>query len=309
MARPARRHEGPALASGALVIDKPPYVTSHDVVAAVRRHAGGAKIGHTGTLDPFATGVLPLVLGKATRLAQHLTAGQKTYEADVRLGRTTDTFDITGQVQSEAAPDQCRPSRAAVEEALAAFRGTRLQTPPAFSAKHHDGSRAYEQARRGIAVDLPPVEVTVSALELLSAEDGLVRVRLTCSPGFYVRAFADALGRRLGPGACLEALRRTQSGGFGLDAAVPLERVLVDGPAAYVRPLSTLLTGWPGVMVTAEGVEWVGHGREVGPAQCEPRAPVLPAGSRVRLLGPDGALLALAEAGVDGLLRPSVVLM
>lgn len=309
MARTARRPEGPPLASGVLVVDKPPHVTSHDVVAAVRRHAGGAKIGHTGTLDPFATGVLPLVIGKATRLAQHLTAGHKSYEAAVRLGRTTDTFDITGRVLSEAAPEACRPTRPAVEEALAAFCGTWMQRPPAFSAKHHDGARAYEQARRGLRVELPPVEVTVSELELQSADSGLIRVRLVCSAGFYVRAFADALGRRLGPGACLEALRRTRSGGFGLDDAVPLERVLLDGPAPHLRPLSTLLTDWPGVTVTAEGVARIGHGREVGPAHCLPPAPVLPAGGRVRILGPDGALLALAEADPGGLLRPSAVLM
>ena len=309
MTRTARRPQGPPLAGGVLVVDKPPHVTSHDVVAAVRRHTGGAKIGHTGTLDPFATGVLPLVVGKATRLAQHLTAGQKSYDADVRLGRTTDTLDITGQVLSEAPPDACRPTRAAVDDALAAFRGTWMQTPPAFSAKHHEGARAYDQARRGVAVDLPPVEVTVADLELLALEDGLIRVRLVCSAGFYVRAFADALGRRLGPGACLEALRRTRSGGFGLDAAVPLERVLLDGPAPYLRPLSTLLTDWPGVTVTAEGVARIGHGREVGPEHCLPPVRALGYGGRVRLLGPDGALLALADAGPDGVLRPSAVLM
>jgi tRNA pseudouridine55 synthase len=307
--RPSRRQDGPALSSGVLIIDKPPHVTSHDVVAAVRRHTGGAKIGHTGTLDPFATGVLPLVIGKATRLAQHLSAGRKAYEADVRLGRTTDTFDITGRVLSEADPEACRPSPAAVEEALSTFRGTWMQTPPAFSAKHVDGARAYEQARRGVAVDLPPVEVTVWDLSLLSMDRGLIRVRLVCSAGFYVRSFAEALGRTLGPGACLEALRRTQSGGFGLDAAIPLERVLLDGPAAHVRPLGTMLTDWPAVTLTAEGVDRVGHGREVGPAQLVGPALSVLAGGRTRLLGPDGALLALAEARPDGSLRPSVVLM
>lgn len=183
MTRTARRPQGPPLAGGVLIVDKPPHVTSHDVVAAVRRHTGGAKIGHTGTLDPFATGVLPLVVGKATRLAQHLTAGQKSYDADVRLGRTTDTLDITGQVLSEAPPDACRPTRAAVDDALAAFRGTWMQTPPAFSAKHHEGARVYDQARRGVAVDLPPVEVTVADLELLALEDGLIACAWSARPG------------------------------------------------------------------------------------------------------------------------------
>ena len=309
MARPPAPPGGAPAASGVLVVDKPPHVTSHDVVAAIRRHLDRAKVGHTGTLDPFATGVLPLVVGKATRLAQHLTAGEKTYEADIRLGRTTDTFDSTGQVQHDAGPDAVLPSAGAVAAALETFRGTWLQTPPAFSAKHLDGARAYEQARRGVAVDLPAVEVTVSALELIEAGAGLVRVRLVCSAGFYVRAFAHAFGERLGCGACLEALRRTRSAGFGLDAAVPLERMLLDGPAAYLRPMHTLLTGWPGVSVTAEGLDRVGHGREVGPAHMAPPVASLPAGTRARLLGPDGALLALAEAGPDGSLRPSVVLM
>jgi tRNA pseudouridine55 synthase len=297
------------LASGALVVDKPPHVTSHDVVAAIRRQTGGAKIGHTGTLDPFATGVLPLVIGKATRLAQYLTAGEKTYVAEIRLGRTTDTYDVTGRVVREAAPDVPQPDAPAVEAALVAFRGTWHQTPPAFSAKHSDGGRAYEQARRGIAVDLPPVEVTVSGLDLLAVEPGLIRVRLVCSAGFYVRAFAHALGERLGPGACLEGLRRTRSGGFGLESAVPLERILTEGPAAHLRPLRTLLTDWPGVEVTPEGMARVGHGREVGPAHCRTRPPGSAPGGRVRLLGPDGALVALADIGADGLLRPSVVLM
>jgi len=309
VARRAGPQAGAPAASGVLIIDKPPHMTSHDVVAAVRRHLGRAKVGHTGTLDPLATGVLPLVVGKATRLAQHLTAGEKAYEADIRLGRTTDTFDITGRVLRDAGPDAELPAKDAIDAALGAFRGTWLQTPPAFSAKHLDGARAYEQARRGLAVDLPPVEVTVSVLELVEAVAGLARVRLVCSAGFYVRALAHAVGERLGCGACLEALRRTRSAGFGLDAAVPLERVLRDGPFAHLRPMHTLLTLWPGVTVTAEGVDRVGHGREVGPAHVAAPAPSLPAGARARLLGPDGALLALAVAGPDGVLRPSVVLM
>ena len=298
-----------AIQSGVLIIDKPPEVTSHDVVAAVRRHLRGSKVGHTGTLDPFATGVLPLVAGKATRLAQHLTAGEKAYDAVVRLGRETDTYDVTGRVVSEAPPDRPLPSAGEIRDALAAFAGTWLQTPPAFSAKHSDGGRAYEQARRGIAVELPPVEVTVRGLELVAVEGGMVRVRLVTSPGFYVRSFAHQLGQRLGTGACLESLRRTRSGGFTLDDAVPLERVLVDGPAAYLRPLATLLADWPGVEVTAEGADRIGHGREVGPAQCAVPAQALAAGGRVRLVGPDGALLALAEVGPGPVLRPSVVLM
>jgi len=309
MPRPSRRHAGPPLDSGVLVVDKPPHVTSHDVVAAVRRHAGGAKVGHTGTLDPFATGVLPLVIGKATRLAQYLTTGRKSYEATVRLGRVTDTFDITGQVVAETTPAACAVEAAVVEDALAGFRGTWLQTPPAFSAKHLDGARAYDQARRGVAVELPPVEVTVFDLALLSVDDGCLRLALTCSAGFYVRAFADALGRRLGPGGCLEALRRTSSAGFGLAEAVPLDRVLGDGPAAHLRPMSALLADWPSIAVTAAGAEKVAHGRDIGPADGRgPWAPN-PGDGRTRILGPDGALLALADPLPGGLLRPSVVLM
>jgi tRNA pseudouridine55 synthase len=213
---------------GILVVDKPAGPTSHDVVDRVRRAIGVRRIGHTGTLDPFATGVLALVVGRATRLAQFLTAADKAYDATIRLGIATDTYDLTGRVAgaSPGSPDDglppgaAFPDRAAVEQVLATFLGTYPQAPPPFSAKKIDGVRAYVKARQGTPVEPRPVVVSAHELALESVEGGVVRVRIRCSTGFYVRALAHALGERLGVGAHLEALRRTRSAGFGIDDAV-----------------------------------------------------------------------------------------
>jgi tRNA pseudouridine55 synthase len=294
---------------GLLVVDKPPGMTSHDVVASVRRRLRGAKVGHTGTLDPFATGVLPLVVGSATRLAAYLTSSDKEYEALVRLGRATDTHDGTGRTVFEAPPEAVLPGPEAIGEVLSGFLGTWLQVPPAFSAKRAAGARAYELARRGAAVALAPVEVTVRELELRSVDGTLVSVRLVSSAGFYVRAFADEVGRRLGTGACLEQLRRTRSGAFGLGQAVTLERALTDDIRALLVPLEALLTEWPSVVLTAEGVDEVRHGRSVGPARWTGPGPPADCPTRVRLLGPDARVVALAEIGPGRSLRPAVVLV
>ena len=307
----SRNPEGgaPAGCDGVLVVDKPAGPTSHDIVAAVRRRLRGAKVGHTGTLDPFATGVLPLVVGRATRLARFLTAADKEYDALIRLGRATDTCDLTGRVTFEAPAGFAPPAPAAVAAAIDGFVGTWMQTPPAYSAKLAGGVRAYEQARRGEAVDRPPARVTVSRLELLSIEGPLVRVRLVCSAGFYVRAFADAVGRELGTRGCLDALRRLRSGSFTLAEAVPVAALDAGGLDGRLLPLESLLPEWPAVGLTAEGAAWAAHGRDLGPAQCRSGQGSAPAGSAVRLFAPDGRLVALAEGGAGGILHPSVVLV
>ena len=306
--RRRRADDGEIVRGGVLVIDKPAGPTSHDVVAVVRRAFRGAKVGHTGTLDPFATGVLPIVIGRATRLARFLTGADKEYDALVRLGRSTDTYDVTGRVVYEAPEGFPLPSAAAVAEVLHGYLGSWMQTPPAYSAKQADGVRAYAQARRGRAVELAPVPVRVEALDLLSVDGPLVRLRLVSSAGFYVRALAQDLGERLGTGATLEGLRRLRSGSFGLADAVTLDAVVRSEAGSRVVPLDALLTDWPAAVLTAEGVDWVAHGRAVGPGQCVgPLA--AQSGTPVRLVGPDGSLLAVGEPGPGGVLHPAVVLV
>src|SRR6187431_73380 len=189
----------PLFADGVIVIDKPAGPTSHDVVAVMRRvllraprsegQAGKPKVGHTGTLDPLASGVLPLVIGKATRLAQFLSSADKEYEADIELGVSTTTLDRGGEIVTRERTRAVSDLTASlVEEAVAEFRGTYLQEPPAYSAKKIDGDRAYDLARRNAPVRLQPVKVTVTALDVLEWRDNLLRVRLVCSAGYYVRS-------------------------------------------------------------------------------------------------------------------------
>jgi tRNA pseudouridine55 synthase len=275
----------------------------------VRRRFRGAKVGHTGTLDPFATGVLPIVVGKATRLARYLSGADKEYDALIRLGLATDTHDATGAVVFQAPAGLPLPAAATVAAVLDRYRGTWMQTPPAFSAKLAGGVRAYDQARRGQPVDLRPVQVTVSELDLLSMEGALIRIRLVSSAGFYVRALADDIGRKLGTGATLDGLRRLRSGPFSLGDAVTLDLVAESDVSERILPLESLLTDWPAVGLTQEGAEWASHGRHVGPAQCSSAPPGSPAGSRLRFLGPDGRLVAVGEVGPGGILHPVVVLV
>jgi tRNA pseudouridine55 synthase len=298
--------------NGVLVVDKPSGPTSHDVVGRVRRALGTRRIGHTGTLDPLATGVLPLVIGRATRLAQFLSSDAKEYLADVRFGFATTTYDalgseVAGYVGEElpAGPVDLSGLDCALEE----FRGTYLQTPPAFSAKKVSGTPAYELARAGQRPALRSVEVTVSALEIVERGDRTARLRVVCSSGFYVRSLAHELGQRLGCGAHLAALRRTRAGSFQLSDAVPLDVIEAEGAAAASRliPLERLLPAVPGVVLTGEGVRRALHGNLVPPSEYVPEE--RPAGPRVRLLDEGGSLLGIAESEAGGVLHPVVVLV
>ena len=306
--------------SGVLVVDKPAGITSHDVVAVARRALGERSIGHTGTLDPMATGVLPLAIGKATRLVRFLSASDKDYDAVIRFGRITDTYDATGTTTAES---PMRPTRTAVEFGLLALSGSYEQMPPSYSAKKVDGRRAYAMARRDEPVELKAVPVTVSRAVLTAFDDDTAGVSLTCSAGFYVRSFAHELGRMLGCGGCLEALRRTRSGDFTLAGALPIES-LAGGDsgtrpgriAEAMVPPGALLQGLPSVCVTREGLDWVAHGRDLGPPQWRQTAigrnipwPDGPE-SWVRLLDEAGHLVALAtRRPASPLLHPSVVLI
>jgi tRNA pseudouridine55 synthase len=290
---------------GALVVDKPAGPTSHDVVVCARRALGISRIGHTGTLDPNASGVLPLVVGQATRLAQHLTASDKEYIATIRFGVTTDTYDASGAVISERGGT---PSSIELEAALSRFTGRFVQTPPAYSAKMVDGARSYARARAGEAVQPDPVPVTTHVLELLSLDGPQVRVRVRCSAGFYVRSLAHDLGEHLGMGAVLEGLVRTEAAGFRVEDALPFASLVTasrDVVRAAVRPIESLLSHLPGVVLTAQGVEWARHGRTVPPRLVAGAPTVAPL---VRLLTSDGRLVGLAErGGSPGLLQPAVI--
>jgi len=297
--------------NGVLVIDKPPGPTSHDVVVRVRRATETKRVGHTGTLDPMASGVLPLVLGRATRLAQFLGSSDKDYDALIKLGLETDTYDVTGQPLRAGSPHAIEQlSHARIDEALRSFRGSYFQEPPPFSAKKVDGTRAYRLARRGIPVQLPAAAVKVSRLELASFKDDQLMLRVTCSAGFYVRALAHDIGAQLGTGACLQGLRRVRSGEFGLDRAVLLNAVEQDPAVAGDRlvPMSGLLNSLPGVTLTTEGARRAACGNLIG--QADLVGPAGPRAGRVRMLDPQGQLIAIAEPVDDpGVLHPVVVVV
>jgi tRNA pseudouridine55 synthase len=305
--------------NGVLVIDKPAGPTSHDVVAVARRAFRGARVGHTGTLDPLATGVLPLVIGRATRLASFMTGADKEYVARIRFGLATDTYDAEGLSGRESRQPIDSLSELAVAEALRGFVGRFQQTPPPFSAKKIGGTPAYKLARKDAVVDVKPVEVRVGSLELQSYREGLAEVRLVSSSGFYVRSLAHDVGMRLGCGAHLEGLRRTRSGQFTLEDAVSLEELATassEGLGPRLIPMERLLLDLPSVVVTGAGAIRVSHGSDVGPADVlgpiprvrEASGDVI-GGSKLRLFDEGGLLLALAEPREGGLLHPVVVLV
>jgi len=313
--------------NGVLVIDKPAGPTSHDVVAVVRRAIGSPKVGHTGTLDPLATGVLPLVIGRATRLASYMSGADKEYIARIRFGVSTATYDAEGRGGSGGSAPSSQGLSAvagldegAVRESLRAFEGTFLQTPPPFSAKKVGGTPAYKLARRDKPVEMTPVEVTVRELALLGYADGLALVRLVSSSGFYVRSLAHDLGQRLGCGAHLEGLRRTRAGEFTLDDAAALQAVVVGGAAAASERLvamDRLLTMMPAVVVNDSGARRACHGSTLRPEDLAVTGGDAPGGRfpapsfdrRLRLLDQAGSLLGLVERRDDGLLHPLVVLV
>ena len=295
---------------GVLVVDKPQGPTSHDVVTLARRALGVSRIGHTGTLDPMATGVLPLVIGRATRLAQFLTASDKDYEATVAFGRTTNTYDALGTIITTSGE---RPTRDQVEQALGRFRGTFEQTPPAFSAKNIAGARSYDIARkaRDGVVTLPKaVTITVRELNLISCDGETAVLQMRVTAGFYVRSLAHDLGAALGMGGVLTVLRRTRSGEFGLEGSVPLADVLQAGRealAARLLPFSLLLPELPAVTLRGpEQVVRIKNGVEIAPADLLVALTPLP--ELVRVIGADGTLVALARpAKTPGFLHASVV--
>jgi tRNA pseudouridine55 synthase len=308
---------------GALLVDKPSGPTSHDIVAFARRALKTPRVGHTGTLDPLATGLLVLLVGHATRLSQFLVTDEKEYLADVRLGISTPTYDaqsLDEAMREAGAARRVTPEQ--IQAILPDFLGTFPQLPPPFSAKKVDGVRAYKKARKNEPVELKPVEVTVRELEIVADEPrasrlaprasdpALLRLRIVCTAGFYVRSLAHDIGQLLGCGAHLEALRRTRAGQFRIADALTPDAVQAAGPAIEARlvSLNTLLGDMPAVTLTEEGTRRAGNGNTLAPAHLTtPMAGEGP-NRRIRVLDASGGLLAVAETRADGLLHPLLVL-
>lgn len=248
---------GPGTTDGLLLVDKPAGVTSHDVVAAVRRAFGQSRVGHAGTLDPFATGLLILLLGRGTRLIPYLDAEPKVYEATIRFGADTDTDDGTGRVVREAP----LPADSAVDAAMATMVGDLEQRPPDYSAKRVDGVRAYSAARRGTPLALTPVTVRVHAWTVRARRGPELDVTVICGGGTYVRALARDLGRAAGSAAHLVALRRVRAGRFDVAGAPTLAEVQRD--RATLRPLIDAVSHLPTQRLDAEELRIVAHGRAV----------------------------------------------
>jgi len=250
--------------SGVLVVDKPTGLTSHDVVQIIRRGTNIRRAGHTGTLDPRASGVLVILIGPAVRLSEYVSASDKRYQAVVRLGTSTDTYDADGRVLSTSAVEI---SEEQFEQVLQQFVGTIEQVPPPYSAVKVKGKKAYEMAREGEEVDLEPRTINVYSLELLEWAPPEAVIDVYCSSGTYVRSLAHDLGEKLGCGAHLVGLRRTKSGRFTLRDAVPLRKLQEAFHAGnwyqYLIPAAEALADWPSVELDPDEVEEVRHGHRV----------------------------------------------
>ncbi len=302
--------------SGILVIDKPAGITSHDVVAQVRRLLGIRQVGHFGTLDPFATGVLPLSIGKATRFAQFYLKSRKAYEGVIRCGFSTDTYDATGKPTTE--PVAAQLDRGALEKIFRGFTGRLMQTPPPFSAKRVGGKRAYELARRHEPVQLAPVEVEIYALELLGLQGEEVRFAVECSGGTYVRSLAHDIGQKLGCGAHLGGLRRTAVAEFHQSRAISLEdlaKTVGEGKVqSCLVPLEALLPDCPELVVHGREEKSVRHGHKFELAQAlrpgrgssSPRWAAL---SLLKILNPEHRLIAVARHVSGSIYHPHLVLV
>jgi tRNA pseudouridine55 synthase len=310
---------------GIIIIDKPEGWTSHDVVARARRILREKRIGHTGTLDPFATGVLVLLVGRATRLAQFLSGAEKEYVATIRMGFATDTGDLTGArlagVNDGAASDCAAISREQIEAALARLRGEIEQVPPMYSAKKVQGRKLYELARRGEEVERKAVRVRIGEFEVVPRQDSTLMLRnadgtcdmdarVVCSAGTYVRALAESVGESLGVGAHLSALRRTRAGDFSLTEAVGLEKLQALAEAGAEREalisMGAALSHFPDVHLTSEEARRARHGAAVGAVNAPGN---LRDGEHVRVRDEAGEFIAVAVYdAAHGVVRPRVML-
>ncbi len=305
---------------GVLVIDKPQGITSHDVIARARHILHERRIGHTGTLDPFATGVLVILLGRATRIAQFLSGVDKEYEAIIRLGFATDTGDRTGNPISgpEDSKKRLEWSEHEIDEALRSLRGYIDQIPPMYSAKKVEGKKLYELARRGENVERQPIRVCIHQFEAIRPDGQLIKdnldgtfdfhARVSCSSGTYVRTLAEDFGKRLYVGAHLAELRRTRVGDFGIDQAITLDQLKVhfaeESLGTVLLPLNAALSRLPFVHLSGEDVRRANHGREVRVAEAE-----WADGENVKMCDMDEQLIAVGQYDATAKsLHPRVVL-
>lgn len=290
---------------GALVVDKPAGWTSHDVVNKVRRIAQTRRVGHLGTLDPLATGVLPLLLNRATRLAQFFTANEKVYEATLRFGFATSTYDAAGEPAGPDLAPALDPDR--LEQLAARYRGALMQTPPPVSAKKVAGVPAYKLARKNQAVELAPAAVTIAELAILEVRASEARIRVRCSAGTYVRSLAHDLGQDYGGGAHVAALRRTRSGDFDLGQAHSIaaleELAAQDRLAEVLVPAASLLPEIPNEVLDAAALAQVRHGREFRGSPFRPRT-----SAYLKAVTPHGELVAIGKEILPNLYHPVLVL-
>ncbi|MBK9214583.1 MAG: tRNA pseudouridine(55) synthase TruB [Chloracidobacterium sp.] len=297
---------------GILVIDKPPGITSHDVVSKVRRILGTRRVGHTGTLDPFATGVMVVLVGKATRLAQFLDKDEKEYLATMRFGGETDTGDTTGNFKSQIS-DSRSVSTEDIESALPHFKGEIMQVPPMYSAKKIDGRKLYEYARKGETIERKSIGVTISELEIveplredLKSEISNLKFRVVCSAGTYIRTLAKDIGRAVGVGAHLAELRRTRAGRFELSQSVTLDELgSMDEPGSRLLPMDEAVSHLARFALSKERAR-----RTLNGLSTRIEDMTFADGEAVRMLTDAGRLIAVglydeAEASI----RPKVVLV
>jgi len=302
----------PSSVDGVLLVDKPGGPTSHDVVAVARRALGVKRIGHAGTLDPMATGLLVLMIGRATRLATLLSGMDKSYSGSLRLGVATDTYDRDGAPHGP--PRLILVDEAAVAAAFERFQGTVTQVPPVFSAKKVRGTPMYRLARRHKPVSPVPTTVTFRSLRFLGLSGPDVAFEAQVSAGTYLRSFAHDLGQILGCGAHLYTLRRVAAGPFLVDGALTPDELTALGPAASSRvtPMEEIPLGLPTVVLTAAGTHAIRHGRPCGLNDVAAPGPPLPPG-RCRLKGPEGSLIGIGEIQLQSvsealpLIRPQIV--
>lgn len=298
---------------GILIIDKPAGITSHDVVARVRRSLKTKRVGHTGTLDPFATGVMVILVGKATRLAQFLDKDEKEYEAVVQFGFETDTGDVTGRQKAEGGRREAEVidvlSGIDWESLFKKFRGNIDQIPPMYSAKKVEGKKLYELAREGLEIERKPVSVAIHTLEIIASDHGIpnsaFRIRVACSAGTYIRTLAEDIGKEVELGAHLTALRRTRAGRFKIDQSITLgEFQGSPSPAYHLRSISEAVEHLPEFILLEDRVAKTMNGMST-----RDLSGAFAVGQQIRMMSPNGDLVAIGVfEDAEKVVQPKVVL-
>lgn len=283
-----------------VVADKPAGITSQDAVNVIRRVSGTRRVGHTGTLDPLATGLLLVLVGEATKLSEFMVGFDKTYEGRMRLGVQSNTHDSTGEI--EPGPGGAIPPLARLQELTQPLTGTILQKPPAFSAVKVQGKKLYEYARAGQAVDVEEREVTVNEFTILELDGDEAAFRVSCSSGTYVRSLIHELGQAAGCGALVTSLRRTAIADFSIDEAAPLDQIVEEGPDRFeeiLLPMLDAVTSWPIYYVGDEAQMWIKRGQAIPSALAEIDPDSQP--------GRPGELVYLCPAGQDAVAVAKIV--